>query len=62
MVRSKSDFFVDMECKFWIDEEIMDIREAFGYNLTPKARKEVRKIIFQYFDLIVQSLKECFKS
>jgi hypothetical protein len=32
-----------MECKFWIDEEIMDIREEFGYNLTPKARKELEK-------------------
>ncbi|RIW16446.1 DUF4160 domain-containing protein [Algoriphagus lacus] len=51
----------DMECKFWIDEEIMDIREEIGYNLTPKARKEIRKIIFQNFDLIVQSWKEYFK-
>lgn len=51
-----------MDCKFWIDEEIMDIQEDFGFNLTPKARKEIRKIIFQNFDLIVQSWKQYFKS
>jgi hypothetical protein len=33
----------------------VDIKEAFAYNLTPAARREVRKIIFQHFDIIVQA-------
>ena len=40
----------DMECKFWILEEEIDIKEEFVYNLTPSGRKEIRKIIFQNFD------------
>ena len=51
----------EMECKFWIFEEEVDIKEEFGYNLTPQSRKEIRKIIFQNFDLIVQSWKEYFR-
>lgn len=50
-----------MECKFWVLEEEVDIQEEFGYNLTPQGRKEIRKIIFQNFDLIVNSWKEYFK-
>ncbi len=51
----------DMECKFWILEEEVDIKEEFGYNLNPSGRKEIRKIIFQNFDLIVESWKTYFK-
>lgn len=51
----------DMECKFWILEEEVDIKEEFGYNLNPPRRKEIRKIIFQNFDLIVESWKTYFK-
>ncbi|MEZ4804393.1 MAG: DUF4160 domain-containing protein [Bacteroidia bacterium] len=39
----------DIECKFWILEDEVDIKEAFAYNLTHAAQKEVRKIIFQDF-------------
>lgn len=51
----------DMECKFWILEEEVDIKEEFGYNLNPSGRKEIRKIIFQNLDLIVESWKTYFK-
>ncbi len=50
-----------MECKFMILEEEVDIKEEFGYNLNPSGRKEIRKIIFQNFDLIVESWKTYFK-
>jgi hypothetical protein len=45
----------DMECKFWLLTSEVDIKEEFGFNLTPAARREIRKIIFQHFDLIVES-------
>jgi Ni,Fe-hydrogenase maturation factor len=36
----------NMECKFWILVEEVEIREAFSYNLSPSAKKEIKKIIF----------------
>jgi Domain of unknown function (DUF4160) len=33
----------DMECKFWIYEDEVEIKEVFSYNLTPNARKEIKK-------------------
>lgn len=47
-----------MECKYWLDLDSFDIREAYGYNMTPRARKEIRKIIFQHFDYIVDQWEE----
>ena len=51
----------DMECKFWILPDEVDIKEAFGYQLTPAGRREIRKIIFQHFDLIVSSWYSYFR-
>jgi len=45
----------DMECKFWLLAEEVEIKEAFSYNLTPASRKEIKKIIFQHFELIVDA-------
>ena len=50
----------DMECKFWIFTEEVDIKEAFSYNLSTSGRKEIRKIIFKNFDLIVDSWNSYF--
>lgn len=30
-----------MECKFWILTDEVEIREAFAFNLTPAAKKEI---------------------
>ena len=43
----------EMECKYWIIEDEFQINEAWECDLTPTARKEIRKIIFTHFDLIV---------
>jgi Domain of unknown function (DUF4160) len=51
----------DMECKYWILEEEMDIKEEFMYNMSPRDRREVRKIIFQNFDTIIDSWNNFFK-
>ncbi|MEP7237319.1 MAG: DUF4160 domain-containing protein [Ferruginibacter sp.] len=52
----------DMECKFWLFVDEVEIREAFSYNLTPAAKKEIKKIIYQHFDLIVESWSNHFNN
>ena len=51
----------DMECKYWIIEEEVDIKEAYAYNLGQGDRKEIKKIIYQHFDLIIESWNQYFK-
>ncbi len=43
-----------MECKYWIDEDYFDIQEAYSYGLSPRDKKQIRKIIFEHFDYIVE--------
>ena len=52
----------DMECKFLLLLEEVEIREAFSYNLTPTAKKEIKKIIYQHFDLIIESWNNHFNN
>ena len=51
----------DMECKFWVLEEEIEIKESYAYNLNQKDRKEIKKIIYQHFDLIVDSWYKYFE-
>lgn len=51
----------DMECKFWLDAETFNIVEAYSYNMTPAAKKEIRKIVFDHFDYIANEWKRFFK-
>jgi len=43
----------EAECKYWLNPEFYEIEEAWSRNLTPRLRREVRKIIFDHFELIV---------
>ena len=43
-----------MECKYWIDVESFDIHEAYAFGLSPKDKREIRKIIFQNLEYIVE--------
>ena len=43
----------ERECKYWIDAEAFNIREAFAYNMSPRDVREVRQIIFEHFDHLV---------
>ncbi len=45
----------ECECKYWIDVENFEITEAWSYNLTPRNKREIRKIILQHLDLIAES-------
>jgi hypothetical protein len=50
-----------MECKFWLGVENFEIKSALGYNLTPQARREIKKIIYEHFDYIVSEWHVFFK-
>jgi hypothetical protein len=43
----------EAECKFWLDPALFDIEEEWSHGLTPRLRREIRKIIFDHFELIV---------
>jgi hypothetical protein len=42
----------DSECKFWIDSLNFDVEEAYSFNMSSKDKRDVKKIIFEYFDFI----------
>ena len=48
----------DMECKFWIIDDSFDIVETFAYGMSPKDKREVRQIVFQHFDYIVDEWRK----
>lgn len=45
----------EAECKFWLRPRLFEIEEAWSRRLTPRLRREVRKIIFDHFDLITEA-------
>jgi hypothetical protein len=36
----------------WLDRKKFDVEEAFTYRMTGKDKREVKKIIFEYFEYI----------
>ena len=50
----------EMECKYWLLVDKFEIEEANSFNLNPSSRREIRKIIFEHFDLIVDSWNKHF--
>lgn len=44
----------ESECKYWILEDSYDIAEAYAHRLNPRLKREIRRIIFEHFDLIVE--------
>ena len=47
----------EMEGKFWLDESTFEISESFTYNMSPRDKREIRKIIFEHFDYIIEQWK-----
>jgi hypothetical protein len=48
----------EMECKYWLDDKIYEIAEAYSHNLKSRDRREIRRIIFDHFDYIVDKWNE----
>ena len=50
----------DVECKYWILPDSYDIEEAWSRKLSPRLHREIRKILFDHFDLIVDEWNQFF--
>ncbi len=50
----------ETECKFWICPDSFEIEEVWSHNLTPPLRREIRQIIFDHFDIIVEAWRRHF--
>jgi hypothetical protein len=50
----------EAECKYWLLPDSFDIVTEFEYGFTPRLRREVRQMIFEHFDQIVESWREHF--
>jgi len=44
----------EKECKYWLDIKNFELNEAYSYNMNNKDKREVKKIIFEYFEFIEQ--------
>jgi len=42
----------EKECKYWLDRINFSLEEAYSYNMNYKDTREVKKIIFEYFEFI----------
>lgn len=50
----------DMECKYWLLIDEVEILETFSFNLNPASKREIKKIIYQHFDLVIESWNAFF--
>jgi len=44
----------ECECKLWLHVEEFGIEEAWSHGMTPRLRREIRKIVFENFELLVE--------
>jgi hypothetical protein len=44
----------EMEAKYWIDVDAYEIKEAFNFNLSPRDEREVKRLIYQHLDYIIE--------
>ena len=42
----------EKECKYWLDTENFDVEEAYSHQMNNKDKRQVKKIIFEYFEQI----------
>jgi len=49
------------EAKYWLKIKEFEIEEAFSYKLSPKDKRDVKKIIYEHFDYIVEQWSRHFK-
>jgi hypothetical protein len=47
-----------MECKYWLNRENFDLEEAFAYNMSPRDKRQIRKINYEHFEYIEQQWDE----
>ncbi len=42
----------EKECKYWLDRRNFSVEEAYAYNLRSGDKREVKRIIFEFFEQI----------
>ncbi|MFX0141179.1 MAG: hypothetical protein ACFFDN_46500 [Candidatus Hodarchaeota archaeon] len=47
--------------EYWLDSRNFDLDEAFSFNLSPKDKRQIRKIIFEHFEYIEHQWDELHK-
>ncbi|MBI3861381.1 MAG: DUF4160 domain-containing protein [Planctomycetia bacterium] len=48
------------ECKFRLRAELFDIEEEWSHGMSSRLRREIRKIMFEHFELIVEEWGRSF--
>lgn len=48
----------EKECKYWLDRKNFDVEEAHSFNMNSKDKRIVKKIIFEYFEIIEKEWDE----
>lgn len=51
----------EKECKYWLDTQNFNLQEAYSYSMNNKDKREVKKIIFEYFEFIEKEWKKLQK-
>lgn len=51
----------DMECKFWLDSDNSDVIEAFSYNMNSRDKREIIKIVYEYYEFIESEWEQFHK-
>ena len=46
------------EYKYWLDVANFDVEEAYSYSMNNKDKRQVKKIIFEYFEYIESEWKK----
>lgn len=47
----------DMECKYWLNADQFDIEEAYSYHVTLAEQRQIRRIIFDNFDYLLEEYR-----
>lgn len=42
----------EKECKYWLDSNNFSVEEAYTYRMNNKDKRQVKKIIYEYFEFI----------
>jgi len=50
----------DQECKYWLIIDEYEIKEVYTYNMNSKDKREIKKIIYQNFDEVVNAWNSFF--
>jgi hypothetical protein len=48
----------EIDCKYRVNVNNYDILEAYAFNLSTKDRRQIRRIIFDHFDYVVDQWEE----